>query len=1786
MKKRPKELLRLLLAFTAMLALLLNSAFAAVIAEGDATLTDRIAAAGEGEVIALDKDYTEAITIPAGAKITLDLAGKKLTSTTATVVTNNGDLTLTDSVGGGRIERTAQTGDTTGIRNNSGAVLKMEAGTIEVITVTSGTAVGIYNAGRITEIAGGEILASTPGSTYAYGISNQGGTIDLISDGYVFGGITAFNKNGNNAMAINNGSNGTITSITGGVFVGSVRTGGGGYGIRNDGTVNVSGGAFRGNTPGNSIYQRGGSFTYASGCALSSNDDGMKVVLAKGQHFVSLLDEAETPVAAYIYDEAGSLVKKMGRIRNGYTVYKNGEKIFLTEASLSQYTANTTLTTYTKDSPVYYFLGSSVTYGSNNYGNSYADFLADDHDIVVNKKAVSGTTLVDNGSSSYVSRMKAQISQNAPVDELIVQLSTNDAGQNKPLGTLSDSFASEDQDTSTIIGAIEYIIAYAYETWGCDVIFWTNPKYSNGNYYAMYKAIFEVQEKWDIGVLDFYALGTPADGLMSDAVHPNEAGYRWMTPIAYDYLTNFVNGEASVDKDKVADVIAKIDAIGEVTLDAACIERIQTARAAYSGLNPMEKKAVTNAGVMKNAFDEYCSKYTQASDDLLLGFDFENKSLADAGNRVTAEGNDAITFVDGRTPGTTAAHFTDYDFCGVAFDSSSYDPLAAAGDALTLSTWVKFDAVPANNTTLYMIKSMSGGSFGYVRLKANSSSYIVSIRPVNGTEVLLQTNTVPLAGQWTLLTYVQEGDIGRFYVNGLLLAESVMPSITSLRQNGGASYSYLFTVGSGNEWAVDPDPEGAMDSFDFYNRALSSDEILNAYDSGAAAKRTEVLSTAAANGGKLVSIDFEDGTANDVAGRITPIVGESVSIVDGGKYGSKSASFVSTKSRASMLRWKQDEYDPFLYAEGGATISMWANIESLSGEEILFAYGFWGYRFNLQRSGGQLLVSARNYDSTTSEFKVPGLDNLKGDWALITVTCDAEGVYTVYFNGEKAGSQKLSFSLYDLAKYGATTNKRNTTAETNNYYGYYSIGGNNYWADRVNMVALVDDFAIYDGVLSTRQIMELYNPSLTGDTEKIANVVALLEKIAVYSDDYYTKVAEAKAAYDALTAYEKACVTNADLLDKADSIYQNWLADQNGGKLVSIDFEDGTANDVAGRITPIVGESVSIIDGGHYGSRQASFINTKSRASMLRWKQDEYDPFLYAEDGSTVSMWVNFEALASGSIIFNYGFWGYRFILARDGDNLLVSARNYDSTTSEFKVAGLANLVGSGWSLLTMTCDRNRIYTIYFNGQQVGRQVLSFSLYDIAADGAATSKRNTTDETNNYYGYYSIGGNNYWADRANMVATVDDFAIYNHAMTAAEVYDLYNVTDPAMLATSVENTINAIGNVDYSIACGSRISAARAAYDAASDEVKALVKGLDTLTAAEAAYAKLYAGVRKVDNASEVTAISGPVNGNAAENFDKLFDGKSNTKFGHGTYTTPFVWKVDKAVSAKYYSLMTGTDSGTWTGRNPVTWTMYGSNDEGTTWTEIAAETNNTSLPDANSVEVMFEIANPGAYDYYKIEFPAQGDKFMQLSELTLYVLDPADYSEVEAALAAVPEDLSVYSAASVENLQKAIDAVDWGKISADQAIVDGYAAAIRSAIDALTVRAVEMSIDISAGMVTPAAANSKYDITWNAHILAGADTNYAAISSQIQIKNYGVYYAAGEEEIEKLRKGDANAIARMISFGSGDDIDVYTHYGFRLKNVAEGRLRTAMFYLTYEYEGVSYTICSAADTATTAARR
>jgi len=66
---------------------------------------------------------------------------------------------------------------------------------------------------------------------------------------------------------------------------------------------------------------------------------------------------------------------------------------------------------------------------------------------------------------------------------------------------------------------------------------------------------------------------------------------------------------------------------------------------------------------------------------------------------------------------------------------------------------------------------------------------------------------------------------------------------------------------------------------------------------------------------------------------------------------------------------------------------------------------------------------------------------------------------------------------------------------------------------------------------------------------------------------------------------------------------------------------------------------------------------------------------------------------------------------------------------------------------------------------------------------------------------------------------------------------------------------------------------------------------------------------------------------------------------------------------------------------------------------------------------------------------------------------DEADYSAVEAALAKVPEDLSIYTDESAQAVKDAIDAVVYGKKASEQEEVDAMAKAIEDAVAALVLK-------------------------------------------------------------------------------------------------------------------------------------
>ena len=185
-------------------------------------LADAITAAKNGETVKLLSDVTEAVTIPADKTITLDLNGKKLVNSENAqddkvadadrkhTITNNGTLTIKDSVGGGIVDN-----------------------------VSHGRA-AIYNAGTITEIKGGKFTRSVDNSTDAasakgnswYVIYNaENATINKISGGefLAIGKFSSLFR-----------SDGTIDEISGGTF-----TQDGFIAFKNQGTVKkISGGTF------------------------------------------------------------------------------------------------------------------------------------------------------------------------------------------------------------------------------------------------------------------------------------------------------------------------------------------------------------------------------------------------------------------------------------------------------------------------------------------------------------------------------------------------------------------------------------------------------------------------------------------------------------------------------------------------------------------------------------------------------------------------------------------------------------------------------------------------------------------------------------------------------------------------------------------------------------------------------------------------------------------------------------------------------------------------------------------------------------------------------------------------------------------------------------------------------------------------------------------------------------------------------------------------------------------------------------------------------------------------------------------------------------------------------------------------------------------------------------------------------------------------------------------------------------------------------------------------------
>jgi hypothetical protein len=154
------------------------------------------------------------------------------------------------------------------------------------------------------------------------------------------------------------------------------------------------------------------------------------------------------------------------------------------------------------------------------------------------------------------------------------------------------------------------------------------------------------------------------------------------------------------------------------------------------------------------------------------------------------------------------------------------------------------------------------------------------------------------------------------------------------------------------------------------------------------------------------------------------------------------------------------------------------------------------------------------------------------------------------------------------------------------------------------------------------------------------------------------------------------------------------------------------------------------------------------------------------------------------------------------------------------------------------------------------------------------------------------------------------------------------------------------------------------------------------------------------------TALSSDGSGTckSTQGFGMLIDGSIYTKWcvKYGSLPLYIIFRSSEPIKVNGYTITTGNDNVSCPGRNPGSWTLYGSNDL-SNWTIIDTVVNDSKLQDVNYGSYEYSCATSAGYVYFKFEISALSssntDGVMQMSELSLnYSASVVDTSVVSSS--------------------------------------------------------------------------------------------------------------------------------------------------------------------------------------------
>ena len=182
-----------------------------------------------------------------------------------------------------------------------------------------------------------------------------------------------------------------------------------------------------------------------------------------------------------------------------------------------------------------------------------------------------------------------------------------------------------------------------------------------------------------------------------------------------------------------------------------------------------------------------------------------------------------------------------------------------------------------------------------------------------------------------------------------------------------------------------------------------------------------------------------------------------------------------------------------------------------------------------------------------------------------------------------------------------------------------------------------------------------------------------------------------------------------------------------------------------------------------------------------------------------------------------------------------------------------------------------------------------------------------------------------------------------------------------------------------------------------------------TISAASNKLVKGIGNYTKSTTHSGYTVTDGTGGFNDNESHTKLLDDDKGTKWcANGPWNVTF--NTASPVQVDGYTLTTGNDTGSESGRNPKSWTLKGKLNESDEWTTIATVTDDNTMPAANTADVDFVVDNPGSYKYFYFEVTANQDgNIMQLAELQLWAGSySAAYGDLTVTPASATSEMTV----------------------------------------------------------------------------------------------------------------------------------------------------------------------------------